>query len=280
MICTPDKDLGQCVGGKVVQLDRRRDILIDADGVRAKFGVPPASIPDWLALVGDTADGFPGLPGLRCEDGGGGARPLRPHRGDPRRRQGVGRHRSARRRPARVDARDRPCGRGPVQGARDPATDAPVGTVDDWEWHGTDRRSRAVVRTRRMHRGCWRGHGSSRNGEEIGDIDAATVTIDRERARHRAGDAEPSRTPERDEPRARSRAARRLRGDRRGPDVPRHRADRCGSGLLRGPRPERGREPAGDGRDGTGSGGHDGPEAHRRTRARRCGRRRNRSSPR
>jgi 5'-3' exonuclease len=64
IICTPDKDLGQCVGGKVVQLDRRREILLDADGVRAKFGVPPASIPDWLALVGDNADGFPGLPGF------------------------------------------------------------------------------------------------------------------------------------------------------------------------------------------------------------------------
>jgi 5'-3' exonuclease len=64
IICTPDKDLGQCVGGKIVQLDRRRDILLDADGVRDKFGVPPASIPDWLALVGDNADGFPGLPGF------------------------------------------------------------------------------------------------------------------------------------------------------------------------------------------------------------------------
>src|SRR5262245_45141836 len=63
LICTPDKDLGQSVGGKVVQLDRRREILLDPDGVRAKFGVPPESIPDWLALVGDNADGFPGLPG-------------------------------------------------------------------------------------------------------------------------------------------------------------------------------------------------------------------------
>src|SRR5512141_2119716 len=60
IICTPDKDLGQCVGGKVVQLDRRRDVLLDAEGVREKFGVPPESIADWLALVGDTADGFPG----------------------------------------------------------------------------------------------------------------------------------------------------------------------------------------------------------------------------
>ena len=63
VICTPDKDLGQCVGGKVVQLDRRRQITLDADAVRAKFGVDPESIPDYLALVGDSADGFPGLKG-------------------------------------------------------------------------------------------------------------------------------------------------------------------------------------------------------------------------
>jgi 5'-3' exonuclease len=64
IICSPDKDLGQCVGGKVVQLDRRQNKWIDADGVIAKFGVPAESIPDWLALVGDSADGFPGLPGF------------------------------------------------------------------------------------------------------------------------------------------------------------------------------------------------------------------------
>jgi 5'-3' exonuclease len=64
VICTPDKDLGQCVRGtRVVQLDRRKDLLIDEEGVVAKFGVGPASIPDYLALVGDSADGFPGLAG-------------------------------------------------------------------------------------------------------------------------------------------------------------------------------------------------------------------------
>jgi len=64
IICTPDKDLSQCVvGTRVVQLDRRRDILRDEAGVVAKFGVTPQSIPDYLALVGDTADGFPGLSG-------------------------------------------------------------------------------------------------------------------------------------------------------------------------------------------------------------------------
>ncbi len=63
-ICTPDKDLGQCVvGTRIVQLDRRLDITRDESGVVAKFGVKPQSIPDYLAVVGDSADGFPGLPG-------------------------------------------------------------------------------------------------------------------------------------------------------------------------------------------------------------------------
>ena len=63
-ICTPDKDLSQSVvGTRVVQLDRRREILRDEAGVVAKFGVKPQSIPDYLAVVGDSADGFPGLPG-------------------------------------------------------------------------------------------------------------------------------------------------------------------------------------------------------------------------
>jgi len=64
VICTPDKDLGQCVRGtRVVQLDRRRRVTLDEAGVVNKFGVFPASIPDYLALVGDAADGYPGLPG-------------------------------------------------------------------------------------------------------------------------------------------------------------------------------------------------------------------------
>jgi 5'-3' exonuclease len=64
LICTPDKDLSQCVvGSRVVQLDRRRDVLRDEAGVVAKFGVMPRSIPDFLAVVGDSADGFPGVPG-------------------------------------------------------------------------------------------------------------------------------------------------------------------------------------------------------------------------
>lgn len=64
IICTPDKDLAQCVAGsRVVQRDRVRRVTRDEAAVVARFGVPPASIPDYLALVGDSADGYPGLPG-------------------------------------------------------------------------------------------------------------------------------------------------------------------------------------------------------------------------
>jgi 5'-3' exonuclease len=135
IICTPDKDLGQCVGGKVVQHDRRKDVLLDADGVRAKFGVLPESIPDWLALVGDSADGFPGIPGFGAKSAAAVLKryghiteiPRFAHEWDV-----------------------------PVRGATTLATaleehreladlfvvlatlrtDADVGTVDDWEWKG------------------------------------------------------------------------------------------------------------------------------------------------
>lgn len=64
IICTPDKDLAQCVRGtRIVQLNRRTRVTLDEAGVIKKFGVSPASIPDYLALVGDSADGYPGLPG-------------------------------------------------------------------------------------------------------------------------------------------------------------------------------------------------------------------------
>jgi 5'-3' exonuclease len=64
VICTPDKDLAQCVSGsRIVQLNRRTRVTMDESGVIQKFGVSPESIPDYLALVGDTADGYPGLPG-------------------------------------------------------------------------------------------------------------------------------------------------------------------------------------------------------------------------
>src|SRR5258708_17076229 len=64
VVCSPDKDLAQLVSGnRIVCWDRRRDLIIDEAGVLAKYGVPPNTIPDWLALVGDAADGYPGLPG-------------------------------------------------------------------------------------------------------------------------------------------------------------------------------------------------------------------------
>jgi len=64
LLLTPDKDLAQCVQGqRVVMVDRRKNLILDEQGVQDKFGVLPASIPDYLALVGDTADGFPGLRG-------------------------------------------------------------------------------------------------------------------------------------------------------------------------------------------------------------------------
>jgi len=64
IICTPDKDLAQCVRGtRIVQLNRRTRVIREEAGVIQKFGVPPESIPDYLALVGDAADGYPGLPG-------------------------------------------------------------------------------------------------------------------------------------------------------------------------------------------------------------------------
>jgi 5'-3' exonuclease len=64
-ILSPDKDLGQCLSGdRVVQVDRVRDRIIDEEALRARRGIAPASVPDWLALVGDDADGIPGLPGF------------------------------------------------------------------------------------------------------------------------------------------------------------------------------------------------------------------------
>ena len=72
IICTPDKDLGQCVrGSRVVQMNRRTRAILDEAGIIAKFGVGPASIPDYLALVGDSADGYPGLAGWGAKSSAG-----------------------------------------------------------------------------------------------------------------------------------------------------------------------------------------------------------------
>jgi 5'-3' exonuclease len=136
IICTPDKDLGQCVGGKVVQLDRRREILIDADGVRGKFGVPPASIPDWLALVGDSADGFPGLPGFGAKSAAAvltryehiEAIPDDPNAWDVPGVRGIPKLASTLATGREVADR--------FKVLATLRTDADVGTVDDWEWKG------------------------------------------------------------------------------------------------------------------------------------------------
>lgn len=136
VICTPDKDLAQCVGGKVVQFDRRAGQFRDADAVLEKYGVAPESIPDWLALVGDTADGFPGLPGWGAKTA---ASVLRVYRN--------------------LESIPHAPGQWDVQGVRGAAklaatladnyddaklfkvlatlvTDLDVGGVDEWEWAG------------------------------------------------------------------------------------------------------------------------------------------------
>jgi len=135
-ICTPDKDLGQCVGGKVVQFDRRKDVVLDANAVREKFGVAPESIADWLALVGDSADGFPGLPGFGAKT----AAALLARYGhledipdDPSRWDVAG-VRGTERLAATLAA-----GRKVAVLFKDLATlrtDAEVGAVDDWQWRG------------------------------------------------------------------------------------------------------------------------------------------------
>jgi 5'-3' exonuclease len=136
VICTPDKDLGQMVGDKVVQLDRRNDRLLDAAAVEAKFGVPPAAIADWLALVGDSADGFPGLPGFGAKSaaavlqryGSLEAIPDDPKAWDV---PGV---RSVDRLAATLAAGRRVAELFKVLATL--RTDADVGVVDDWEWRG------------------------------------------------------------------------------------------------------------------------------------------------
>ncbi|HEX4908715.1 MAG TPA: 5'-3' exonuclease H3TH domain-containing protein, partial [Actinomycetes bacterium] len=123
VICTPDKDLGQCVGGKVVQLDRRKDVLLGPDGVKDKFGVPPESIPDWLAVVGDSADGFPGLPGWGAKSA---AAVLSRYK-----------HLDVRNAPTLAATLKRE--RALALRFKDIATlraDADVGAVDDWRWSG------------------------------------------------------------------------------------------------------------------------------------------------
>jgi 5'-3' exonuclease len=134
VICTPDKDLAQCVRDPlVIQLDRRAGKRFDAAGVREKFGVDPQSIPDWLALVGDSADGFPGLPGWGAKS----AAAVLAHYGTIEAIPPA---------PWDVDVRGAAKLSATLEAAREAAglfkvlatlrTDAKVGTVDDWRWRG------------------------------------------------------------------------------------------------------------------------------------------------
>jgi 5'-3' exonuclease len=135
LVCTPDKDLAQCVGGKVTQLDRRHDVRYNAAGVRAKFGVEPESIPDYLALVGDSADGFPGLAGWGAKSA---AAVLAQYRHLDAIPAAAGQW--------EVSVRNSPQLAATLAAHRDQAllfrtlatlrTDCPVGAVDDWRWTG------------------------------------------------------------------------------------------------------------------------------------------------
>ncbi len=137
LIITPDKDLGQCVRGqRVVQYDRRKREIIDEAGVREKFGVGPASIADYLGLVGDTADGFPGLPGWGAKSAA----------------SVLARYEHIEQIPPQASLWEVPGLRGAAKLSatlqdnlelallfRKIATvdvEVPVGVVDDWQWHG------------------------------------------------------------------------------------------------------------------------------------------------
>jgi 5'-3' exonuclease len=137
-ICTVDKDLGQCVEDpKVVQLDRRKGLIIDEAGVRERFGVSPRSIPDYLALVGDSADGFPGLPGWGAKST---ATVLAHYEHLAAIPDDAGKW--------EVEVRGATKLAATLAGAREAAelfldlatlrTDHPVGCVDEWEWRGAD----------------------------------------------------------------------------------------------------------------------------------------------
>ena len=153
VIVTPDKDLGQCVkGDRVVQYDRRKRELFDEDAVTAKFGVGPASIPDWLGLVGDSADGFPGITGWGAKSASavlaryGHLEEIPDHAGqwDVPGLRGAAKLSSALRQDfalallfRRIATLD---------------TDVDVGAVDDWQWRGPTARVRRLGRRRRHAR--------------------------------------------------------------------------------------------------------------------------------
>jgi 5'-3' exonuclease len=137
LIVTPDKDLGQCVRGtRVVQYDRRKDEIVDEAAVELKFGVGPGSIADYLALVGDAADGFPGLPGWGAKSAStvlakfGSIADIPASSGD----WGLPALRGAEKLARTLQ--DQMADALLFKVIATTATDVPVGTVDDWCWRG------------------------------------------------------------------------------------------------------------------------------------------------
>lgn len=137
LIVTPDKDLCQCVRGtRVVQYDRRKDEIVDESGVVAKFGVPPASIADYLALVGDSADGYPGLPGWGAKSAStvlakfGSIEAIPRSSGD----WGLPALRGAEKLARTLS--DQMADALLFRTIATVALDVPVGVVDDWQWRG------------------------------------------------------------------------------------------------------------------------------------------------
>ena len=169
-ICTPDKDLGQCVvGDRVVQFDRRKGVEIDAAGVEERFGVTPESIPDYLALVGDSADGFPGLPGWGAKSAAGGARPAtatsRTSRPPPPTGTSACVARASSPPPCRTSSSWRCCSAASPPSS---ATPRPSTDVEELRWAGPDRRASApsprasTPRTWRPAPSGWPRRGQSR----------------------------------------------------------------------------------------------------------------------
>lgn len=151
---TPDKDLGQCVEGDlVVQFDRRNDVIVNERAVREKFGVPPASIADWLGLVGDSADGFPGLAGWGAKSASSvlavyGSIEAIPDDESQWTADGVV-VRGAQKLAATLrDGRDDAAlFKRLATVVRDVSDDVALGVVDDWQWQGPSRELPKVART-------------------------------------------------------------------------------------------------------------------------------------
>ena len=200
IICTPDKDLGPVRRrqGRAARPAQGRCSSTPTACARSSAS-PPESIPDWLALVGDSADGFPGLPGFGAKTAAALLARYRPHRGDPRRRPRVGRARAC----AASTASPRRSPRAAtsptlLQGLATLRTDADVGTVDDWDWTApTARFGDWCERFGRAETRSQRAAGARAKTRRIVVSDAVLVEPvgDRDHAAH----AEPARAAQRDE---------------------------------------------------------------------------------